>query len=123
MRRKIQFAVALLSIFLLCKIGMGANDESKSEPYNFFREYVGLNAEQIQSINNGKAFAKIIDAGSGSISSFSALCTLTRLPRNTSNSHLTLTLCANSPAISRFESSAILPCFQIWMASRSKRKT
>jgi hypothetical protein len=64
MRRKIQFAVALLSIFLLCKIGMGANDESKSEPYNFFREYVGLNAEQIQSINNGKAFAKIIDAGS-----------------------------------------------------------
>ena len=64
MRPRIQFAAALLSIFLLCKVGMGSNDDSKSEPYNFFREYVGLNAEQIQSISNGKAFAKIIDAGS-----------------------------------------------------------
>jgi len=64
MRPRIQFAAALLSIFLLCKVGMGSNDDSKSEPYNFFREHVGLNAEQIQSISNGKAFAKIIDAGS-----------------------------------------------------------
>lgn len=43
---------------------MGANDDYRSEPYSFFREYVGLNAEQIQSISNGKALAKILDAGS-----------------------------------------------------------
>jgi hypothetical protein len=64
MRLRIQFAATLLFIFLLCKVGMGAKDDGKSEPYNFFREYVGLNAEQIQSISNGKALAKIIDTGS-----------------------------------------------------------
>ena len=64
MRLKIQFAATLLLIFVLCKLGMGANDDGKSEPSNFFRTYVGLNVEQIQSISNGKAFAKIIDTGS-----------------------------------------------------------
>jgi hypothetical protein len=66
MRLRIQFAVMLLFIFIffLCKVGMGAKDDDKSEPYNYFREYVGLNAEQIQSITNGKALAKVLDAGS-----------------------------------------------------------
>ena len=43
---------------------MGAKDDDKSEPYNYFREYVGLNAEQVQSITNGKALAKILGTGS-----------------------------------------------------------
>jgi hypothetical protein len=64
MRLRIQFAAALLFIFFLCKVGMGAKDDDRSEPYNYFREYVGLNAEQIQSISNGKALAKILDAES-----------------------------------------------------------
>src|SRR3984885_13604779 len=64
MRRRIQFAATLLFIFFLCKVGMGAKDGDRSEPYNYFREYVGLNDEQIQSISGGKALAKILDAGS-----------------------------------------------------------
>ncbi len=64
MRLRIQFAATLLFVFLLCKVGMGAKDDDRSEPYKYFREYVGLNAEQIQSISNGKALAKVIDAGS-----------------------------------------------------------
>jgi hypothetical protein len=64
MRLKIKFAATLLFIFFLCKVGMGAKGDDKSEPYNYFREYVGLNADQIQSISNGKALAKILDTGS-----------------------------------------------------------
>jgi hypothetical protein len=64
MRLRIQFAATLLFTFLLCKVGMGAKDDNKSEPYNYFRDYVGLNAEQIQSISNGKALARIVDSGS-----------------------------------------------------------
>src|SRR5450631_2937419 len=64
MRLRIQFAATILFIVFLCKVGMGANDDDKSEPYRFFRDYVGLNAEQIQSIGNGKALAKVLDTGS-----------------------------------------------------------
>jgi hypothetical protein len=64
MKLRIQFAATLLVTFLLCKVGMGAKDDNKSEPYNYFRDYVGLNAEQIQSISNGKALARIVDSGS-----------------------------------------------------------
>jgi hypothetical protein len=64
MRLRIQFAATLLCIFLWCKVGMGAKNGDTSEPYNYFREYAGLNAEQIQSISNGKALAKVLDTGS-----------------------------------------------------------
>jgi hypothetical protein len=63
MKLRIQFAATLLFIVFLCKVGMGAED-NRSEPYNYFREYVGLNDEQIQSISNGKALAKVLDTGS-----------------------------------------------------------
>jgi hypothetical protein len=33
-----------------------------AEPFKFFREYVGLKDEQINSIRSGKAFAKILDS-------------------------------------------------------------
>ena len=64
MRLRIQFAATLLFVFLLCRVGMGAKDDDKSEPYNYFREYAGLNGEQIQSISNGKALAKVLDSES-----------------------------------------------------------
>jgi hypothetical protein len=63
MRMKIQITAMLLLVLLLSKVGMGAKDE-KDEPFNFFREYVGLNDNQIQAISHGKAFAKILDSGS-----------------------------------------------------------
>ena len=64
MRLRIQFSATLLFIVFLCKVGMGAKDDNKSEPYNYFRDYVGLNAGQIQSISSGKALAKVLDTGS-----------------------------------------------------------
>jgi hypothetical protein len=65
MRLRIQFAATLLFLsFFLCKVGTDAKADDKSEPYNYFREYVGLNDQQIQSIGNGKAFAKVLDADS-----------------------------------------------------------
>ena|ERR1700678_935761 len=64
MRLKIQIATTLLFVFFLCKVGTDAKENSKPEPYNYFHQYVGLNDEQIQSISNGKALAKVLDTGS-----------------------------------------------------------
>jgi len=64
MRLRIQSVATLLLILFLCKVGMSAKEDNKSEPYNYFHEDVGLNDEQIQSISNGKALAKIVDTGS-----------------------------------------------------------
>src|SRR5271154_4207920 len=64
MRLRIQSVATLLLILFLCKVGMSAKEDDKSEPYNYFRDYVGLNAEQIQSISNGKALAKVLDTES-----------------------------------------------------------
>lgn len=64
MRLRIQFAATLLFIFLLCKVGTGAKDDDRSEPYNYFRKDGAPNAEQIQSIGNGKVLARVLDAGS-----------------------------------------------------------
>jgi hypothetical protein len=62
MRRGIP-GLALLVLFLLpvAKGGIHAG-ETSSEPNKFFREFVGLNDEQIRQIREGKAFAKILDS-------------------------------------------------------------
>jgi len=46
-------------LMLLFSVGSSAVQQS-SEPDNFFREYVGLNDRQIQSIRSGKALVKIL---------------------------------------------------------------
>jgi len=33
-----------------------------TEPFKFFREYIGLNDEQIAAIRSGKALAKIVES-------------------------------------------------------------
>ena len=43
-------------------LGGSAAWAQSGEPFKFFREYVGLNEEQIKSIRNGKALAKIIES-------------------------------------------------------------
>lgn len=63
MKWRFQVATALALVCLLCKVGLGANEDN-AEPFRYFREYVGLNAEQIQSISNGKALARVVDTGS-----------------------------------------------------------
>ena len=55
--------LVLLALFLfpLGGVGVQAKDNS-AEPVNFFREFVGLNDDQIREIRDGRAVAKILDA-------------------------------------------------------------
>ena len=62
MRRRIPgLALLLLLLFPLGKSGIQATDDSV-EPNKFFREFVGLNNDQIREIREGKAVAKILDS-------------------------------------------------------------
>jgi hypothetical protein len=62
MRRRIPgLALLLLLLFPLGKGGIQATDNS-TEPNKFFREFVGLNSDQIREIREGKAVAKILDS-------------------------------------------------------------
>ena len=55
--------LVLLALFLfpLGGVGVQAKDNS-AEPAKFFREFVGLNDDQIREIREGRAVAKILDA-------------------------------------------------------------
>ena len=47
----------------LLVLSAGATTQAQNaEPFKFFREYVGLNDEQITAIRNGKAIAKIVES-------------------------------------------------------------
>ena len=62
MRRRIPgLALLLLLLFPLGKCGIQETDNSV-EPNKFFREFVGLNNDQIREIREGKAVAKILDS-------------------------------------------------------------
>jgi len=61
MRTRVEFALAFVSLLLLSGVGLGASDQGV-EPYKFFREYVGLNDDQIAAIRHGKAIAKVLDS-------------------------------------------------------------
>jgi hypothetical protein len=50
-----------LQIVLLLLPGV-VNAESADEPYKFFREFAGLNEEQIVAIRSGKPIAKVIES-------------------------------------------------------------
>src|ERR1700730_9450207 len=52
-------AVLLAGILSASAFAGGVQD---AEPFKFFREYVGLNDEQINNIRSGKAVAKILDS-------------------------------------------------------------
>jgi hypothetical protein len=56
-----QFALWIFSSFLalFCTT---TTEAQNAEPYKFFRDYVGLNDDQIASIRNGKAIAKIVES-------------------------------------------------------------
>jgi hypothetical protein len=61
MRTRIQFAITLLLPLLLSSVGLGALDQGGGLD-KFFREYVGLEDDQIQAIRHGRALAKILDS-------------------------------------------------------------
>jgi hypothetical protein len=61
MRTRIQFANTVLLLLLISGAGLPAIGQ-EAEPYKFFREYVGLNDDQIAAIRRGKAIAKVMDS-------------------------------------------------------------
>jgi hypothetical protein len=53
---------ALVLVAALFALSLRAADDQSAEPFKFFKEYVGLSNEQIESIRGGKAIAKILDS-------------------------------------------------------------
>jgi len=62
MKLRIRFPKSLLPAFLLCSIQPPVSNAQNVEPFKFFREYVGLKEDQITSIRNGKALAKVVES-------------------------------------------------------------
>jgi hypothetical protein len=60
--RRISFCITLPVILLLLPPVTEAG--TPDEPYKFFREFAGLNEEQIAAIRSGKAVAKVIESPS-----------------------------------------------------------
>jgi len=62
MLSKIRFPEMLLTALLLLFVQPPASNAQKVEPIKFFRDYVGLQEDQIAAIRNGKAVAKIVES-------------------------------------------------------------
>jgi len=58
--KKIRFCIMLPVVLLLLAAVIQA--DAPEEPYKYFREFVGLNEEQIAAIRSGKAVAKVIES-------------------------------------------------------------
>jgi hypothetical protein len=59
---KIRFSEMLLTALLLLFVQPPASNAQNVEPFKFFRDYVGLQQDQIAAIRNGKAVAKIVES-------------------------------------------------------------
>jgi hypothetical protein len=62
MKLMIQSAALLLLTLLLCLVALSQEPEQTPEPLRFFREYVGLNDQQIATIRSGKALARVLES-------------------------------------------------------------
>jgi hypothetical protein len=51
-----------LALVLLSLVRLPASNAQNVEPFNFFRDYVGLKEDQIAAIRNGKAVAKVVES-------------------------------------------------------------
>src|ERR1700751_6023432 len=58
--RRICFRITLPVVSLL--LASVINADTPDEPYKFFREFAGLNEEQIAAIRSGKAVAKVVES-------------------------------------------------------------
>lgn len=50
--------------FVLLLAAPATKAEGQDQPYKFFREFVGLNEDQIGTIRSGKALAKVVESTS-----------------------------------------------------------
>jgi hypothetical protein len=58
----IRLSKVLLFALLLPLVPPPASHAQNGEPFTFFRDYVGLNTDQIAAIQNGKAVAKVLES-------------------------------------------------------------
>ena len=61
MKLKLNFTVLLLTLLVVLAASSKGMDDTP-EPHRFFREYVGLSDDQIATIRNGKALARILES-------------------------------------------------------------
>src|SRR5690349_20943562 len=61
MNTRIHLIFALPALLLLW-IGSSTAVDTAREPYKFFREFIGLNEDQIAAIRSGKAVAKVVES-------------------------------------------------------------
>src|SRR5215471_926656 len=59
---EIRLPGVLLFALLLSLVRPSASRPQDGEPFTFFRDYIGLNEDQIKTIRNGKPIAKIIES-------------------------------------------------------------
>src|SRR5258705_13418378 len=57
-----RFPGVVLSALLLSLVQPPVSNAQDVEPFKFFRDYVGLNEDQIATIRNGKAIARVIES-------------------------------------------------------------
>jgi hypothetical protein len=50
------------ALLLLILVRLPVSDAQNVEPFKFFRDYAGLNEDQIAAIRNGKAVAKVVES-------------------------------------------------------------
>jgi hypothetical protein len=62
MRIESRLSRVLLFALLLLLVPPPASHAQNDEPFTFFRDYVGLNEEQIAAIQSGKAVAKVLES-------------------------------------------------------------
>jgi hypothetical protein len=61
MKLKLNFTVLLLTFLVVLAASSQGTDDTP-EPHRFFREYVGLNDDQIATIRKGKALARVLES-------------------------------------------------------------
>jgi hypothetical protein len=59
---KIRFPEMLFTALVLLLVQLPASNAQNVEPFKFFRDYVGLQQDQIAAIQKGKAVAKIVES-------------------------------------------------------------
>ena len=119
--RRISLCITLPVVLLLLATVVQAH--APDEPYKFFREFAGLNEEQIAAIRSGKAVAKVVESPTPDEVYVFGSVYVEATPEATSSLPRTSTRCASSLAISQSRVSAIRPSFQTLTASLSKKKT
>jgi hypothetical protein len=60
-KTRTQIGLCIFVVFLSLSTAASTQGQ-RAEPSKFFREYIGLNDEQISAIRNGKALAKIVES-------------------------------------------------------------